>query len=40
MELNCTIHWSGTQPHALQALATSQRLGVRCHASRHLWPRA
>ncbi|MCP9809561.1 type II toxin-antitoxin system VapC family toxin [Cyanobium sp. HWJ4-Hawea] len=25
---------------ALQALATSQRLGLRRHASRHLWPRA
>jgi predicted nucleic acid-binding protein len=24
----------------LQALATSQRLGLRRHASRHLWPRA
>jgi predicted nucleic acid-binding protein len=26
--------------HALQALATSQRLGLRRHPSRHLWPRA
>lgn len=25
---------------ALQALATSQRMGLRRHASRHLWPRA
>ncbi len=28
------------EQHALQALATSQRLGLRRHASRHLWPRA
>lgn len=26
--------------HALKALATSQQLGLRRHASRHLWPRA
>ena len=29
-----------SEQHALQALATSQRLGLRRHASRHLWPRA
>jgi predicted nucleic acid-binding protein len=28
------------EQHALQALATSQRLGLRRHSSRHLWPRA
>ena len=28
------------EQHALKALATSQRLGLRRHASRHLWPRA
>jgi len=28
------------EQHALQALATSQRLGLRRHASRQLWPRA
>lgn len=28
------------EQHALQALATSQQLGLRRHASRHLWPRA
>jgi len=27
------------EQHALRALATSQRLGLRRHASRHLWPR-
>jgi predicted nucleic acid-binding protein len=26
--------------HALQALITAQQLGLRRHASRHLWPRA
>ncbi|MFM7651984.1 MAG: type II toxin-antitoxin system VapC family toxin, partial [Vulcanococcus sp.] len=29
-----------SEQHALQALATSQRLGLRRHTSRHLWPRA
>jgi len=29
-----------SEQHALQALATSQRLGHRRHVSRHLWPRA
>jgi predicted nucleic acid-binding protein len=28
------------EPHALQALATAERLGLRRHRSRHLWPRA
>ena len=28
------------EQHALRALATSQRLSLRRHASRHLWPRA
>ena len=28
------------EQHALQALAISQRLGLRRHASRQLWPRA
>jgi len=28
------------EQHALRALATSQQLGLRRHASRHLWPRA
>ena len=28
------------EPHALQALATSQQLGLRRHSSRLLWPRA
>jgi predicted nucleic acid-binding protein len=28
------------EQHALQALATSQQLGLRRHPSRHLWPRA
>ena len=28
------------EEHAVQALATSQQLGLRRHASRHLWPRA
>jgi predicted nucleic acid-binding protein len=29
-----------TEQHALSALTTSQQLGLRRHASRHLWPRA
>ena len=29
-----------SEQHALRALTTSQRLGLRRHASRHLWPRA
>ena len=29
-----------TEQHALSALTTSQQLGMRRHASRHLWPRA
>ncbi|MFM7675809.1 MAG: type II toxin-antitoxin system VapC family toxin [Synechococcus sp.] len=29
-----------SEQHALQALATSQQLGLRRHTSRHLWPRA
>lgn len=29
-----------SEQHALQALATSQRLGLRRHTSRRLWPRA
>lgn len=29
-----------SEQHALQALATSQRLGLRRHVSRHLWLRA
>jgi predicted nucleic acid-binding protein len=28
------------EQHALQALSTAQRLGLRRHVSRHLWPRA
>ena len=28
------------EQQALQALATAQQLGLRRHASRHLWPRA
>ncbi len=28
------------EPHALQALATTQQLGLRRHSSRLLWPRA
>ena len=28
------------EQHALVALTTSQQLGLRRHASRHLWPRA
>lgn len=28
------------EQHALRALATSQQLGLRRHASRQLWPRA
>lgn len=28
------------EQHALSALTTSQQLGLRRHASRHLWPRA
>jgi predicted nucleic acid-binding protein len=28
------------ESHALQALATANRLGLRRHPSRHLWPRA
>jgi predicted nucleic acid-binding protein len=28
------------EKQALQALATAQQLGLRRHASRHLWPRA
>ena len=28
------------EQHALQALITAQQLGLRRHASRHLWPRA
>ncbi|MCP9825155.1 type II toxin-antitoxin system VapC family toxin [Synechococcus sp. EJ6-Ellesmere] len=28
------------EQHALEALATAQRLGLRRHVSRHLWPRA
>jgi predicted nucleic acid-binding protein len=28
------------EQHALRALATSHQLGLRRHASRHLWPRA
>ncbi|MCP9800275.1 type II toxin-antitoxin system VapC family toxin [Synechococcus sp. RedBA-s] len=28
------------EQHALQALTTAQRLGLRRHVSRHLWPRA
>jgi len=29
-----------TEQHALSAITTSQQLGLRRHASRHLWPRA
>ena len=29
-----------TEQHALSALTTSQQLGLRRHASHHLWPRA
>ena len=29
-----------SEQHALQALATNQKLGLRRHVSRHLWPRA